>query len=87
MHIVRDLLQKLESVFYEINEQVGVIVPTVYEVVVQLGQAKMLPIDKLLATLLDEQLEVAEPNGLTKVSNCKNPCCTRVASTAGRLTM
>lgn len=88
MYVVRDLLQKLECVFYKINEQVGIVVPAVYEVVVQLGQAKMFPVDKLLATLLDEQLEVAEANGLIKVSNCKSPCRrTRVGSVATRLTM
>lgn len=47
----------------------------------------MLPIDKLLTTLLDKQFEVAETNSLTKVSNCTSPCCTRMASAAKRLTM
>ena len=69
VYVGGDLLEELEGIFYEVYEQIGIVVAAVDEVIIQLIEAQMLPIDKLLAPLLDEQFKVAETNSLIKVSN------------------
>lgn len=72
-----DLLEELEGIGHKVHKQIRIIVAAIYEVVVQLSKAQTLPVDKLLATLLYEQLEVAETNSFTEVSNYKSPCRVR----------
>lgn len=87
VYAVGDLLEELERIFYEVHKQIRIVVAAIYEVVIQLSKAKTLPIDKLPAALLDEKLEVAETNSLTKVSNCTSLFGTGVMSAGRMLTM
>lgn len=87
VYVVGYLLEELERIFYEVYEQIRVVVAAIYEVVIQLCKAQTLPVDKLLATLLNEQFEVAETNSFGKVSNCTSRCRTRVMMSTGRMLM
>lgn len=87
MYALGDLLEELERIIYEVHKQIRIVVAAIYEVVIQLSKAQVLPLDKLPASLLDEQLEVAETNSLTKVSNCTSLFGTRMLSAGRMLTM
>lgn len=86
MYVVGDLLEELERVLYKVHKQIRIVVAAIYEVVIQLSKAQTLPVDKLPAPLLYEQLEVAETNGFGKgVSDCTGLSRTWVMMSAGRM--